>query len=117
MSHPMSNHPINVEAFRTWLGSERRTADHFGLVSALAGECYHEVCGLNDAATEAYALAALGLDAESVVCPSPLCGGRGSFQEHPTGDPRRCPVCRGAGVIATPSVAVVMAAVRDQIAA
>jgi len=103
----------NRTACATYLDSGRDRAARWELTSALAGEDYFVASGLTDRALDAWCRTRLGLPTLELVCTSALCGGRGSFSQHPTDDVDRCAVCRGAGVTPGYSVAVAMFAAEE----
>jgi len=97
----------NRVACVAYLDSERDRDACWELTSSLLGEDYFRAGGLTDRALEAWCRTRLGVPTSELVCTSALCGGRGSFSQHPTDEGERCAVCRGAGVIPGHSVAVV----------
>jgi len=96
----------NRNACAAYLDSDRDRAARWDLTSALMGEDYFTAGGLTDRALEAWCRTRLGLPTLEVVCTSALCGGRGSFSQHPTDEGERCGACRGFGVIPGHSVNV-----------
>ena len=78
---------------------DRDRAARWELTSSLVGEDYFTAGGLTDRALECWARTRLGLPTLEIVCTSALCGGRGSFSQHPTDEVDRCTVCRGSGVV------------------
>ena len=94
----------NRTACAAYLDSDRDRAARWELTSALMGEDYFRAGGLTDRALETWCRTRLELPTLEIVCTSALCGGRGSFGQHPTDDVDRCAVCRGAGVIPGHSV-------------
>jgi len=102
----------NRTACAAYLDSDRDRAARWELTSALMGEDYFTAGGMIDRALECWARTRLGLPSLEIVCTSALCGGRGSFSQHPTDDVDRCAVCRGAGVIPGHAVNVAVFAER-----
>jgi len=103
----------NRAAIVAYLDSGRDGVDRWYLTSSLLGEDYFTAGGLTDRALEAWCRERLGLPSLEIVCTSALCGGRGSFSQHPTDDVDRCAVCRGTGVIPGHSVAVAVFAAEE----
>jgi len=102
----------NRTACAAYLDSDCDRAARWELTSALMGEDYFTAGGLTDRALDCWARTRLGLPTLEIVCTSALCGGRGSFSQHPTDGVDRCAVCRGAGVIPGHSVNVAVFAER-----
>jgi len=105
--------PDNRASIVAYLDSGRDGVDRWHLTSSLLGEVYFTAGGLTDRALEAWCRTRLGLPTLEIVCTSALCGGRGSFSQHPTDDVDRCAVCRGSGVIPGHSVNVAVFAVEE----
>lgn len=103
----------NRTACAAYLDGDRDRAARWELTSSLMGENYFTACGLTDRALEAWCRTRLGLPTLENVCPSPMCGGRGSFGQQPDDQVERCGVCRGAGVIPGHSVNVAVFAGRE----
>ena len=103
----------NRTACAAYLDSARDRAARWELTSSLMGEDYFTTGGLTDRALAAWCRTRLGLPTLELVCTSALCGGRGSFSQHPTDDVDRCAVCRGAGVVPGHSGAVAVFAAEE----